>query len=140
MNVVRESALGAVEVAESMDLLLAAEATAGAEPPADLAEPVPPAPMPARYVKRAQAPAAASFAAGAASAEMAQADVSEVGDFAIFESQTPVTIPANRSAIVPVFTRQVGDAKVPGEVLPELEQEEEAQLAEFRELIRKSNG
>ena len=36
--------------------------------------------------------------------------------------------------------RQVGDAKDPDEVLPELEQEEEAQLAEFRELIRKSNG
>lgn len=45
------------------------------------------------------------------SAKVEQAEVHEVGDFSIFESQSPVTIPAKRSTVIPVFNSAIPEAK-----------------------------
>jgi hypothetical protein len=44
-------------------------------------------------------------------AETAEAEVHEVGDFNLFESDSPVTIPAKRSTVIPVFQVDIADAK-----------------------------
>ncbi|QDU59520.1 hypothetical protein Pan216_03490 [Planctomycetes bacterium Pan216] len=45
------------------------------------------------------------------SAKVAEAEVQEVGDFCLFESPGAVTIPAKRSAVIPVFTTAIAEAK-----------------------------
>ncbi len=42
-------------------------------------------------------------------AEMASAEVREVGDFTRFESECTVSIPAKHSAVIPVFRREIDD-------------------------------
>ncbi|MEM6691968.1 MAG: DUF4139 domain-containing protein, partial [Planctomycetota bacterium] len=44
-------------------------------------------------------------------AETEQADVQEVGDFSVFESESVVTIPAKRSTVIPMFNVEIGEAK-----------------------------
>ncbi|MCE9554758.1 MAG: DUF4139 domain-containing protein, partial [Planctomycetes bacterium] len=44
-------------------------------------------------------------------AETTDAEVRDAGDFCIFESTTPVSIGANRSAVIPVFNTTLGKSK-----------------------------
>lgn len=44
-------------------------------------------------------------------ADMASAEVQEVGDFTRFESEGTVSIPAKQSAVIPVFRKEIGDTK-----------------------------
>ena len=52
-----------------------------------------------------------SISPSALAAAMPEAEVREVGDFSVFESETPVTIPAQRSAVIPVFNRSLADIR-----------------------------
>ncbi|MEM7560627.1 MAG: hypothetical protein AAF394_16010, partial [Planctomycetota bacterium] len=44
-------------------------------------------------------------------ADMASAEVQEVGDFTRFESEGTVSIPAKQSAVIPVFRKEIGDTE-----------------------------
>ena len=46
-----------------------------------------------------------------APAERVEADTSSVAEFQVFRSKTPVDIPAQSSALVPMFSRELGDAR-----------------------------
>ncbi len=52
-----------------------------------------------------------SSLASRSTAETPSADVREVGDFSVFESQSTVTIPAQRSTVIPVFNLEVAEVK-----------------------------
>jgi hypothetical protein len=107
VNVVQDSALGAVEVEESVD-----QFAFGA-----------PAPMMAmgdsdesaskssrKKAKRSMRMSGAVPSRGG-SARSESADVTETGDFCIFESRSPVSIDANRSAVIPVFATTLDKSK-----------------------------
>lgn len=101
INLVAETALGSVEVEAPMMLMAAAGGAAEDD------EPSPPAmrqrALHHRFLQLDQdIPSAA---------EMASAEVHEVGDFSIFESESLVTIPAKRSIVIPVFQVEMADTK-----------------------------
>ncbi len=98
VNIVRETALGAVEVAASMQIM-----EAGADPKMAFL---------ARNESRCRLEEpVAQLGYALDSAETAAAEIQEVGDFSIFESESSVTIPAKRSTVIPVFDVEVADAK-----------------------------
>lgn len=45
-------------------------------------------------------------------AQRDEADAGEVGDFQIFRSKTPLSIPAKKSALVPIFSTELPDSQV----------------------------
>jgi len=98
VNVVRDSALGAVEVEEAMaayGVPLGAQALM--ESAAEEEEPH-------LTARRGQTRHLALPAVPSPTAATEEAEVREVGDFCVFESKSPVSIGANRSAVIPVFT------------------------------------
>lgn len=100
VNVVQESAIGSVEVEEAIAL-------AAAPMGEDL--------MDEAAVMRKARPQMMKRTGGmrsrAAAAEVSETDVTESGDFCVFESTQPVSIAANRSAIIPVFQNQLAESK-----------------------------
>lgn len=105
VNLVKAKALGAKEVEEAMEdmVMMAAPTAGGAAPLAARAK--------QRSVARDRISAEMSDMRSDASfgfqmpspAYMEPAETREVGDFAIFRAQTPVSIGAHRSALVPIF-------------------------------------
>ena len=98
VNIVRDVALGAVEVAAAFDdledgAMLGEAAAAGAVP---MAAPRRKVAARGRRMQAAKAP---------------EAQVQEVGDFCLFEAEETVTIAANRSAAIPVFSTQLGRSR-----------------------------
>lgn len=110
VNLVQSQAMGALEMEEAMPQMVmmaggAAEDRAGGRGgnfrkaammqsmEADTAE---------RYYMEAPRAAAARYD---------QAETREVGDFSIYHSQTPVSIGAHRSALVPIFTATVDESR-----------------------------
>lgn len=100
VNLVSESALGAVEVGIAMG------GSASYGDADELAEAEPPG---ARRMYRMASMAAPMEPMQTADVETAE--VHETGDFSIFESASPVTIPAKRSTVIPVFNVSVADVK-----------------------------
>jgi hypothetical protein len=103
VNLVSETALGAVEVEAPeivMEAMAADEDALSAFQSDRLAS--------ARRAGR-QFAMAKTFELSAA--ETTTAEVSEVGDFSMFESESLVTIPAKRSTVIPVFNVEVEDTK-----------------------------
>lgn len=101
VNIVQQSAVGAVEVEESMMVFAGAVGSSDDEFSREAA---PPAGAKSsrgrmRSMKQAMAPAPAA----AMPSKLAQAEVTEAGDFCIFQSPHPVSIDARRSAVIPVF-------------------------------------
>ncbi len=104
INVVQESAIGAVEVEEAMkkpagyfgsiDGLKEESLMAAAPAPAPRA-----------------AMSAAKRSRGRESAKVVASEVTESGDFCIFESAHPVSIDARRSAVIPVFQTALAESK-----------------------------
>ena len=104
VNVVQERAVGAVEVEESLAMV------------AMSAPPPPSAPASPRSKKksRGRPTAMRSESFGGSPPEVARseaAQVDEVGDFCVFEATAPVTIQAQRSAVIPVFQSDVPTSK-----------------------------
>ena len=102
VNIVQESALGAIEVEEELMEMSAdamAVASGGGEPEIF------------RKVKSKRRSRSAGIAAAKkaeplraeSSAQIATAEIAETGDFCIFQSAYPVSIDARRSAVIPVF-------------------------------------
>jgi hypothetical protein len=104
VDVVRDSALGAVEVEKAF---AAGGAAFDAELAMAAAEGEPDRIAHRRAMHKVSAPREASARAAATQA----AEVREVGDFCVFESKSPVTIAANRSAVIPVFAETLEGAK-----------------------------
>lgn len=105
VDLVGEMALGAVEVEEETMVMAA---SGGGDYAAEMALP---APMARAKLRKVGASAMRSQMAELKSAETSSADVHEVGDFSIFESESAVTIPAKRSTVIPVFNVEVADTK-----------------------------
>ncbi len=105
VNVVQDEAVGSVEVEETIaDLEMLSSGVA------------------AHYDRAAAAPRRASAAASAklnwsdareraGSASIQAAEVSDTGDFCIFESANPVSIDARRSASIPMFQTVLDESK-----------------------------
>jgi len=115
VNVVQEEALGAVEVEEA-EVAFGALPVAGA---ALMAAPAAAAPPAGRGVMRKTR---ASFAAGVSesvadsltrgpSQMKSAAETHEIGDYCLYRCRQPVSIGANRSAIIPVFEADLADAR-----------------------------
>ncbi|QDU98103.1 hypothetical protein [Lignipirellula cremea] len=97
VDLVQETALGAVEV--EMSVMMSAPADGDAM-------------LAASTQRRKSAPALARAPQAAMkSAETAAAEVYEAGDFSVFESKDLVTLPARRSAAIPVFQIEVAEAR-----------------------------
>lgn len=95
VNIVQASALGAVEVEEPMPMPMAMAAPAVESRmllDADLSS-----------SSKKTAPGMARKAGRPQSATVETGDVTETGDFCVFESAGPVSIDAHRSAVIPVF-------------------------------------
>jgi hypothetical protein len=112
VNVVRDTALGAVEVEEAMDLSqmvggrgVAMLAAAGAGPAEEA-----PGRMSKRRARGAEPLAKLSKSVGP-SALVENVEAREVGDFCVFEAQSPVSIASNRSAAIPVFQVALAQSK-----------------------------
>jgi hypothetical protein len=105
VNVVRQSALGAVEIEEG--LLMVAGPAAGAGSASE------PQPMYAKMSKSrgGYQDSAASSVKADKSAAVERAEVREVGDFCVFEAPQIVSIGSNRSAVVPVFQTALGETR-----------------------------
>lgn len=101
IDIVQESAIGAIEVEDELMLRPEERLLQAID--------VESAPMPRAGRKVRMASAASMIASPApesraeSSAEFDQASVSDAGDFCIFESAYPVSIDARRSAVIPVF-------------------------------------
>ncbi len=109
VNVVRGMAIGAVEVEEAI-----AMGGAAASMLADVDEPS--APLAGSVMRKSLAArgrplGGRAVAMAGPSAAAPEAEVREVGDFCVFESQSPVSIGSNRSAVIPVFQTDLGKAK-----------------------------
>ncbi len=113
VNVVRSDAFGAVEIEDGEHVVMVAGPAAGA-----------PAGGGAAMGKLRKAAGSASVASksfayrDAASmdfmevqADLPKATSREIGDFCVFEADEPVTIGANRSAIVPVFQTALAETR-----------------------------
>lgn len=112
IDIVQESALGAVEVEDAMPMM------ARSEPPL--------AAMVDRKLKSVRGESVdyrdeghamfdsappEQFMSRAQSASIDEAGVSEAGDFCIFESAGPVSVDAHRSAVIPVFATTIDESK-----------------------------
>lgn len=107
VDLVNETALGAVDVEAPMYLMAAGSAEA-AEAESETMD----ASMNERPARRRKAGGRALMAKrGLTAAETTSAEVHEVGDFSMFESESLVTIPAKRSTVIPVFNVEVADSK-----------------------------
>ncbi|MEQ8791098.1 MAG: hypothetical protein RIC55_32855 [Pirellulaceae bacterium] len=113
VNLVSETALGAAE-AEGPVVVMGAEAEFGGGGDEDFDAPT----GQGKFRKAAPTIAGRQMMmrqsrdmAPRAAAEMSRADIQEVGDFNLFESESPVTIPAKRSTVIPVFQVEQADAK-----------------------------
>ena len=112
VDVVRQAAIGAVEVEDgfSVDSFMM-EAQAESRGPAAVARAAGGAAEPDLAIaSRAKLRRMAPQAFREAVADTPHADIREVGDFCVFESQSPVSIDANRSAAIPVFNTRLKDA------------------------------
>ena len=110
VNIVQDSAIGAVEVEEMMmdRVMMAAGGGAGGESAdaevmrilreSELRE------LDRAKMRKRKAPRPAKPAA------IETADVTETGDFCIFESAYPVSIDARRSAVIPVFQTELDNS------------------------------
>lgn len=102
VDLVKARALGAQEVEEAMPEMVVMSAGGGAAASINQA-----APMrgkgKGRHFSMSTADIKNSMQVPQAAAAVESADIREVGDFAIFHSQTPVSIGAHRSALVPIF-------------------------------------
>ena len=114
VNVVQDTAYGAVEVEAAMDAMEMVEMAGGAGGgELDMMSR-----GRGRAFKKAKRSAAASApamaqkrsAAFGSVAEVQEAEVTETGDFCIFESATPVSIDARRSAVIPVFQTDLDES------------------------------
>lgn len=108
VNLVSETALGAAEAEAPAVVMAAAMAPRGAGEPDERER--------GRMRKAATrrqmaAPTVADLDyVDSMLAETAAAEVREVGDFSVFESESPVSIPAKRSTAIPVFNVEVAEA------------------------------
>lgn len=102
VNVVKDRALGSVEVEESLAMEFFDEAPAQAMMAADTKFGM--TGDSTRMTRRAGAKAIKA-------AKMEDAQVQTVGDFCVFESKQPVTILAHRSAVIPMFQSQLEEAQ-----------------------------
>ncbi len=101
VNVVQDAAIGSVEVEMAMDLMSVNEPTSTVFEQGRLM-----AGAPQKMMKRSMV----AQSRGAA-AEIETAEITETGDFCIFESAKPVSIDAHRSAIIPVFQTPLDESK-----------------------------
>jgi len=74
------------------------------------------------------------------SARTQEADVREVGDFSIYESQTSVSIGANRSAIIPIFNTMLGQSKTVLHYKSENHRERSFRAVQFKNETSQSLG
>lgn len=104
VNVVKDRALGSIEVEDGIAL--------GAMPEMDFggAE-APVAPELRSMQKFSPRMAMGGVSNSLAPAKMDEATVQTVGDFCLFESKQPVTILANRSAVIPMFQSTLSDTQ-----------------------------
>ena len=100
INVVQESALGSVEVEMSMDVLAANEPYSMGHDQARLVAAAPQKMLKRSMLAQSRGPAAA----------IESVEITETGDFCIFESAKPVSIDAHRSAIIPVFQTRLTES------------------------------
>jgi hypothetical protein len=111
VNVVRESALGAVEIEEGMVMMAGGAAAAAGGQPIALGGVAGPAAKFAKYQRAPGDDEANRVAMRARSATIDRAEIREVGDFCVFEAKEIVSIGSNRSAVVPVFQTALGETK-----------------------------
>ncbi len=101
VNVVKDRALGSVEVEEAMPMPMMKRKRSPGEPAVMMAA------AEARFGMTEQT----QYKKVAPSAQMEEAAVQNVGDFCVFESKQPVTILAHRSAVIPMFQAALDDAE-----------------------------
>jgi len=102
VDLVSEEALGSVEVEEGVMMAARGPASEDDMELAMLAGAV----SATRRMRKAE-----SSLAEMPSAQTTSAEIHEVGDFNIFESESAVSIPAKRSAVIPVFNVAVADTQ-----------------------------
>lgn len=107
VNVVRASAVGAVEVEASVDAMLCDFEDSDED---DVCS-SPPSPMMRSMSAPAYAGGRSEVRAQSRSAAAPAVETTQIGDFAIYESVEPVTIEANRSAAIPVLQVALSEAK-----------------------------
>lgn len=112
VNVVRSRALGFVEVEEADFMAPAAMEPMMSTGYSSVAPPTGPVRR-ARLSKLDRSDDAPGEVVSAlmSTSETEDADVQRVGDFCVFESPTPVSIAAQRSAVIPVFQTTLAEAK-----------------------------
>jgi hypothetical protein len=103
VDLVSQAALGAVEVEAPMAVMAAAAGVTEALEDELL--------QPQRFERRRMKRSSLTKGGDFAAAETTAAEVHEVGDFCLFESESLVTIPAKRSTVIPVFHVELADAK-----------------------------
>lgn len=109
VDVVRQTAAGAVEVQEGIEEMSLMAAPIAAAAPASAGS------VPGRLARvRRSDGIEAELAMDAAGprASFEAAEVTDAGDFSVFRSPSPVTIDANRSAVIPMFALPLAEAKV----------------------------
>ncbi len=107
VDVVRNAAIGNVEVEEAYDFAEASDGMAPAAAVFDAAD------GDAEVVRMGALSSVRKFDPGlqARVARAQSAKATEVGDFSVFESSTPVTIAARRSAVIPMFLVTLDESK-----------------------------
>ena len=112
VNIVQESAVGAIEVEDAVEQFGVMMASGGGG-----AAPVGQSKRKRQYARTKDAADAAPMKKSEvlnrsmASARVSQAKVEDSGDFCIFESPNPVSIEARRSAVIPVFQTTLDSSK-----------------------------
>jgi hypothetical protein len=107
VNLVQSQAMGALEMEEAMPQMVMMAGGAAEERAGGRGRNFRDAAM----MQSMEVPAEYSSMSDVAVACYDQAEVREVGDFSIYHSQTPVSIGAHRSALVPIFTTTVGESR-----------------------------
>lgn len=112
VNVVRQSAIGAVEIEEGMAIMAAAApmgpAAGGSGRMHRMAKSKFGAGGMAKMVEQSRS---AAETMDFMMADVPKTEIREVGDFCLFEAQETVSIGSNRSAVVPVFRVALGQTK-----------------------------
>ena len=108
VDLVSEAALGVVEV--EAPVIMAGGAVGAGPTDFDMEDALYSGTAEKRVRMRRAAPTS-GLAKMSKSVRVENAEIQEVGDFCIFESHSPVTIPAKRSTVIPVFDSEIAQAK-----------------------------
>ena len=105
VNIVQESAVGAVEVDSAFDIAVMSDMASGSSKKKLAAKQI------AAKKNRTRTHIQYEVDAGLDLAAAPNVSAQDVGDFCVYESEQPVSIAARRSALIPIFQTQLGNSK-----------------------------